>query len=80
MCCGRAYVVRDLLEMLIGMSRVSLRVESDPARMRPSDNPVVLGDPSRLREETGWAPRIPIEKTLEDLLAYWRARVADSTA
>ena len=79
-CCGRAYVVRDLLEMLIGMSRVSLRVESDPARMRPSDNPVVLGDPSRLREETGWAPRIPIEQTLEDLLAYWRARVADSSA
>lgn len=79
-CCGRAYLVKDLLEMLIGRARITLRVERDPDRMRPSDNPIVLGDASRLREETGWAPRIPIEQTLDDLLTYWRRRVAASSA
>jgi GDP-4-dehydro-6-deoxy-D-mannose reductase len=42
--------------------------------MRPADTPVVLGDPSRLAAETGWSPSIPIERTLEDLLNYWRQR------
>lgn len=77
-CSGRAYLVRDLLDMLIGMSPAALRVETDPERMRPSDNPVVLGDGSRIRDETGWSPRIPIEQTLRDLLAYWRFKVAES--
>ena len=76
-CSGRAYRVSDLLDMLIGMSRIRLRVETDPDRMRKSDNPVVLGDSARIREEVGWFPRIPIAQTLSDLLAYWRMRVAN---
>jgi GDP-4-dehydro-6-deoxy-D-mannose reductase len=44
--------------------------------MRPSDNPIVLGNNSRIRQEAGWAPAIPIEQTLADLLAYWRLKVA----
>lgn len=75
-CCGRAYLVEDLLDMLRARARITVTVEQDPGRMRPSDNPVVLGDRSRIRSETGWAPRIPMEQTLDDLLAYWRTRVA----
>jgi GDP-4-dehydro-6-deoxy-D-mannose reductase len=75
-CRGVACRVGDLLERLVSMARVALRVTSDPARMRPSDTPVVLGDASRLARETGWAPAIPIEQTLSDLLDYWRARVS----
>jgi GDP-4-dehydro-6-deoxy-D-mannose reductase len=74
-CSGHAVRIGDLLEMLLGMSRVTIAVESDPARMRPSDNPVVAGDPSRISAETGWRPEIPIEQSLSDLLDYWRARV-----
>ncbi len=71
-CSGIAYLVRDLLDSLIALARIPVRVESDPARMRPSDNPVVLGDNSRIRSEVGWSPRIGMEQTLRDLLAYWR--------
>jgi len=46
----------------------------DPARYRPNDTPLLLGDPTRLREELGWRPEISIEKTLDDLLEYWRTR------
>jgi len=74
-CSGRAYRVRDLLDALVGLSRVSIAIEVDPARLRPSDNPVIAGDRARLSSETGWAPEIPIERTLADLLQYWRTAV-----
>jgi GDP-4-dehydro-6-deoxy-D-mannose reductase len=55
---------------------VKVRVHIDAARLRPSDNPIVLGDRSRVTSEIGWEPVIPIERTLTDLLEYWRVRVA----
>jgi GDP-4-dehydro-6-deoxy-D-mannose reductase len=76
-CRGEAFRVGDLLESLLGHAQVRVRVEIDPARMRPSDNPVVLGNPARLHQHTGWTPRIPIDQTLSDLLEYWRRMVGD---
>ena len=75
-CSGRAHRVGDLLERLLGLSSARVTVEQDPSRMRPSDNPIVLGDPSLLTADTGWRPLIPIDTTLADLLAWWRARLA----
>jgi GDP-4-dehydro-6-deoxy-D-mannose reductase len=75
-CSGRAHRIGDLLDRLIAMARTRITVEQDPARLRPSDNPVVLGDPSRIIADTGWRPQIPITTTLADLLAWWRARIA----
>ncbi|MCC7416459.1 MAG: GDP-mannose 4,6-dehydratase [Acidobacteria bacterium] len=75
-CTGRAVAIRDLLDMLIARARVPLTVIVDPKRYRPNDAPLLLGDPARLRDDLGWSPRIPIEQTLDDLLAYWRARPA----
>jgi GDP-4-dehydro-6-deoxy-D-mannose reductase len=49
-------------------------VETDPARLRPSDVQVLLGDASKFKKATGWEPKIPFEQTLEDMLAYWRER------
>ena len=74
-CRGTAYRIGDLLEMLLRLARVPIAVEEDPARLRPSDNPLVLGDATRIEQETGWRADIPIEQTLEDLLAWWRTRV-----
>jgi len=64
--------MRSLLDILRSLARVRVRVEVDPARLRPSDNPVILGSHTRLTEDTGWTPVIPIEQTLSDLLDYWR--------
>lgn len=77
-CRGVAYRVHDLLDILLSLARVRVVVERDPARLRPSDNPVVLGSPERLTAETGWVPAIPIERTLADLLDDWRRRVRGS--
>ena len=81
-CRGEAHRVGDLLDLLLTQARTRVRVETDPERLRPSDNPVVLGDPSRIRQDTGWSARIPIDRTLGDLLDYWRhhIRAADSSS
>jgi GDP-4-dehydro-6-deoxy-D-mannose reductase len=75
-CSGQAYRIRDLVEILLGLSSAPIRIAVDASRLRPSDNPVVAGDPSRIDREVGWHPLIPIERTLGDLLDYWRQRVA----
>ena len=73
-CSGQAYRIGDLLDILVAMSRVTLEVRADSSRMRPSDNPVVVGDNRRIRAEVGWTPQIPIQQTLADLLDYWRTK------
>lgn len=73
-CTGRSMAVRDLLEMLLARARVAIRVAVDPARYRPNDLPLVVGDPSRIRDELGWTAQIPIERAVDDLLKFWRSQ------
>ena len=75
-CSGHAHSVADVLKVLTTQARVPISVEVDESRLRPSDNPILLGDPSRIRQDTGWHPRVPLRRTLEDLLRYWRLAVA----
>jgi GDP-4-dehydro-6-deoxy-D-mannose reductase len=79
-CRGEAYRVGDLLASLVRRSHIPIAVELDPARLRPSDNPVVLGSAERIRAHTGWIPRIGIEETLTDLLEFWRAAIRRAPA
>src|SRR5205814_2277407 len=71
---GRDWKIREMLDLLLSMTKVKVKVEQDPARMRPSDVPVLLGDAAKFTNVTGWKPTIPFETTLRDLLEYWRAR------
>ena len=73
-CTGRAVLIRDLLDMLLARARVPIQIRVDPARYRPSDLPIVVGDPRRIQQELGWTADIPLERTLDDLLAFWRRK------
>ena len=70
---GTARVMRSVLDALVARARVRVRIETDPELMRPIDTPIVLGDATRLREATGWRPEISFDRTLDDLLNYWRS-------
>ena len=72
---GRAVTIRQLLQMLLSLTDVEIEVRQDPARMRPSDVEILLADTTKFHELTGWEPEIPLERTLEDLLNYWRQSV-----
>lgn len=72
---GRAVAIGNLLGMMLNECRIPVQVLRDEERMRPSDTPVFVGDYTRLREATGWVPRIPLERTVDDLFDYWRDQV-----
>lgn len=76
---GRAWKVSELLRTLLALSSTRIEVRQDPSRQRTSDIPLLLGDPGRLRRGTGWCPAIAIERTLADLLDFWRDRVRDGS-
>jgi GDP-4-dehydro-6-deoxy-D-mannose reductase len=71
-CSGTPTAIRSLVDLFISKARVKITIEQDPARFRPNDTPLILGDRSRLQKDTGWMPQIPLEKTVDDLLAFWR--------
>jgi GDP-4-dehydro-6-deoxy-D-mannose reductase len=73
-CRGKAWTIRDVLDLLLGMSSTRIEVQQDPARLRPSDVPVLIGDNRKFVRATGWQPEIPFEQTLRDMLEYWRSR------
>jgi GDP-4-dehydro-6-deoxy-D-mannose reductase len=75
---GSAVAIREVLRQLITLARVPVEVRNDPARMRPSDLPRLIGDASRLRAATGWAPRISLATSLADVYAEARERVAQA--
>lgn len=70
--------VGDTLNTLISYSMMAdeIRVEIDPARLRPIDADLQVPDCRKFKAHTGWEPEIPYEKTMHDLLDYWRDRVA----
>lgn len=73
--CGRYdYRIGDLIPMIEQVIGIKLKVQIDPALLRPSDEPVIFGDASRLIERTGWAQQIRIEQTIEDMITYWRQK------
>lgn len=72
---GRAVTIREMLDMLLALSDVKIEVRPVPERMRPSDVELLLADVGRFNALTGWKAEIPLTKTLEDTLDYWRTRV-----
>jgi GDPmannose 4,6-dehydratase len=75
---GGAYscTVGDMLRHLLSHStRKDVKVEPDPGRLRPIDADLQVPDTSKFTKHTGWKPEIPFEKTMRDLLDYWRRQV-----
>jgi GDP-4-dehydro-6-deoxy-D-mannose reductase len=76
---GRCRTVKEMLETLLSLASAKITVKQDPARLRPSDVMLLLGDSSKFQQATGWKPTIPLERTLEDSLNYWRNRLKTGT-
>lgn len=69
---GKAITIQALLDLILSMSDVKIEVRQMPERMRPSDVELLLCDYGKFNRATGWKPEIPFEKTIKDLLDYWR--------
>jgi GDP-4-dehydro-6-deoxy-D-mannose reductase len=75
-CSGRAVSARELIELLGQASRVAIRAELDPDRLRPSEIREVRGSAAKLEAACGWRPELPLDRTVADALAGWRERAS----
>jgi GDP-4-dehydro-6-deoxy-D-mannose reductase len=76
LCSGRSWAIQQVLDFLLERSRVKgITVRTDPARLRPSDVMELEGDAGKIERATGWKVEIPFERTLTELLDYWRQRI-----
>jgi GDP-4-dehydro-6-deoxy-D-mannose reductase len=71
-CSGKAVAIHTVLEMLLSMTDACVQVEQDPARLRPSDLPVLRGSADRFVQATGWEREYELSQTLSDTLDAWR--------
>lgn len=77
LCSGVDWSIERVLNFLVSHSKLErVEVRPDPARLRPSDVPALRGSAEKIRHAVGWAPCIPLEQTLLDLLDYWRRQIA----
>lgn len=79
-CSGRAWSAREVLDHLLQGTCVTIRVEVDPDRLRPADIPESRGSYARLEEATGWQPEIRLERSLLELLEWWRKQAPSARA
>ena len=74
-CSDVAVSMRELVDRMLALSTVSLTVELDETRLRPSDIAIQLGSSARLRADTGWAPTADLDEVLRSVLDEWREKV-----
>lgn len=72
---GKVYSIKEILEILLSYSEKEIEVVVKRSRMRKKDISLLWASVEKLNSKTGWVPSIPIEKTLLDVLNYWRERV-----
>lgn len=70
-----AMAIKDILDIIIGMSTAQISVEIDQNKIRPVDVPIIEADITKISDTTGWKPAISIEQTIKETLDYWRAHV-----
>lgn len=76
---GVTYSAEEILDRLRAMASCPIPVEQDPAKLRPSDTPIICCDHSKLTRDTGWRPELTIDSILSDVLLEWRGRVKKGT-
>lgn len=70
-CSGKEYKMEEILKQLISLSDCDIKYRVVPEKVRPFDDPIIVGDNTKLRS-LGWEPQVPLKRTLTDMLDYWR--------
>ena len=73
-CTGKAYKIQEILDMLIEISGTDAKVVSDPKLFRVADEPLLLGDNTRI-SALGFKPKYTMYETLQDVFADWMSRI-----
>jgi len=70
-CSGAGYPISEIVERLRRLTRVEIPLERDPEKLRPFDDPVLVGDNTKLRA-LGWQTTVSLNRSLDRIITYWR--------
>lgn len=71
--CGKeVYKIKDILILIEDIIGQKLPIEQDPTLLRSTDEPIIFGDSSRLKNHTGWEQKLTLKYTLKTMIDYWR--------
>ncbi len=73
-CNGTGRTIGECLETLLGIAGINCEIKKSDELLRPVDNPIIVGDNARIKDRTGWSPKITFDTGLTDLFAYWMAQ------
>ena len=71
---GSAIAIQEILDRILKLSKVEIKNEIDPDKIRPVDVPIIEANISKIHEATGWVPKISLDTTLLETLEYWRKK------
>lgn len=72
---NKGHTIAEALDIFKELSKVDFEIKTDPTKMRKVDISILVGNGKKFRQLTGWKPKFRFEKTIEDLLNYWRAKI-----
>lgn len=72
---GKAISIQEILDKLLAMSTKDIEIYQDENKIRPTDIPVIEANINKIKRDTGWYPKIDLDKTLSDTLNYWRSMI-----
>jgi GDP-4-dehydro-6-deoxy-D-mannose reductase len=71
-CTGSGYSLAEIIDMLAKLLQIGITTKTDSSKIRPNDNKLIIGDNAKITGHTGWHPDIPLMKSLQDLIFYWK--------
>ncbi len=75
---NQSHALKEAIDLFKKFAKIDFEVKIDPSRLRKTDIAILSGNGEKFSRLTGWVPKIPFEKTIEDLLNYWRAKIHNS--
>jgi nucleoside-diphosphate-sugar epimerase len=75
----KVYQVKDIIPLIEKATGVKLNVQIDPKLLRPTDEPIIYGDSTKLKNDTGWKQQYSLEETIEDMLNYLKLKANSHT-
>ena len=74
-CSGSEVSMRSILNIMLEITGIDAAIKIDEAKLRPNEQKRIYGSSNKLKDHTGWQPKIPLKKSIEDILNYWRKKL-----
>lgn len=74
-CSGKGVMLKDIIDGIATLLDLKISTRVNPELVRPAENKKVIGSYQKIKDELGWEPAIPLQKSLSDIIAYWQQQL-----